>query len=43
LCLRQVNVHWDFLELTLSLFFELAGPIIFERLSEKALGWHNIR
>jgi len=32
----------DLQELTLSLLFELAGPIIFERLSEKALGWLEI-
>jgi hypothetical protein len=29
---------WGFVELTLSLFFELLGPVIFERFSDKALG-----
>jgi len=33
---------WGFLELTLSLFFELAGEFIFARLAEKALGWLKI-
>jgi hypothetical protein len=33
---------WDLQELTLSLLFELAGPIIFERFSEKALGWLKV-
>jgi len=33
---------WEILELTLSLFFELAGEFIFARLADKALDWLKI-
>jgi hypothetical protein len=32
----------DLLELILPLVFDLVGQVIFERLSEKALGWLEI-